>query len=411
MSSFSISFTLKQHTPMIQFQSDQKGATLRATELKPKLDRFLLKKNSALKSIETPNGERYLDYKVAISSSKPEEISFSLINEPKKDTKTGQQKRDNKGNLSWEPYPNFFANLGDGTGKSHKKFSKSKGLLHVVFRSFNHEILEAIKEHFCEFLLKHNFGTRQTKGFGSFYIDTSDKEHYRDPKTILNGLSFATPSGEKEMFKYIEWFYKSLRSGINMKDREGNTTYYFKAASYLYAKEKGYVWDKRAIKHKFLSDRSGDEIERHGKVDILTDDHNNARLVRDLLGLSTLQSWGKSELEKESKKRGKDALIARMKSPLLFKPIQTEKGYQVFLIPFAINAKMYNQEFSIKYNGKGPLKLNTPGSEEFRLGPFLDFAKKIVPDQHVDKKYHNDKDKIHFALRSIYSDLKPKKKQ
>ena len=42
-SKFKIKFTLKQHTPIIHFQSEQAGATLRATELKPKLDKFLKK--------------------------------------------------------------------------------------------------------------------------------------------------------------------------------------------------------------------------------------------------------------------------------------------------------------------------------------------------------------------------------
>jgi len=42
MSKFKLEFTLKQHTPLIHFQSNQKGATLRATELKPKLDKFLI---------------------------------------------------------------------------------------------------------------------------------------------------------------------------------------------------------------------------------------------------------------------------------------------------------------------------------------------------------------------------------
>jgi len=44
MSKFKVEFTLKQHTPMIHFQADQSGATLRATELKPKLDRFLIER-------------------------------------------------------------------------------------------------------------------------------------------------------------------------------------------------------------------------------------------------------------------------------------------------------------------------------------------------------------------------------
>ena len=34
--------TLKQHTPLIHFQHDQYGATLRASEVKPKLDRFII---------------------------------------------------------------------------------------------------------------------------------------------------------------------------------------------------------------------------------------------------------------------------------------------------------------------------------------------------------------------------------
>ena len=33
---------LKQHTPLIHFQHDQDGATLRASEVKPKLDKFIL---------------------------------------------------------------------------------------------------------------------------------------------------------------------------------------------------------------------------------------------------------------------------------------------------------------------------------------------------------------------------------
>lgn len=44
MSDYKVEFTLKQHTPMIHFQSEQRGATLRATELKPKFDRFITEK-------------------------------------------------------------------------------------------------------------------------------------------------------------------------------------------------------------------------------------------------------------------------------------------------------------------------------------------------------------------------------
>ena len=41
---YKLEFTLKQHTPIIHFQHDQDGATLRASEVKPKLDRFIYSK-------------------------------------------------------------------------------------------------------------------------------------------------------------------------------------------------------------------------------------------------------------------------------------------------------------------------------------------------------------------------------
>ena len=41
---YRLEFTLKQHTPLIHFQQDQEGATLRATEVKPKLDRFIIER-------------------------------------------------------------------------------------------------------------------------------------------------------------------------------------------------------------------------------------------------------------------------------------------------------------------------------------------------------------------------------
>jgi hypothetical protein len=41
-SPFKLTFHLKQHSHLLHFQYQQAGACLRATELKPKLDRFLI---------------------------------------------------------------------------------------------------------------------------------------------------------------------------------------------------------------------------------------------------------------------------------------------------------------------------------------------------------------------------------
>ena len=39
-----LKFKLDQHTPMLHFQPAQQGATLRATEVKPRFDKWLVRK-------------------------------------------------------------------------------------------------------------------------------------------------------------------------------------------------------------------------------------------------------------------------------------------------------------------------------------------------------------------------------
>lgn len=46
---------LKQHTPLIHFQHDQYGATLRASEVKPKLDKFLIERLGTLEELGDAN--------------------------------------------------------------------------------------------------------------------------------------------------------------------------------------------------------------------------------------------------------------------------------------------------------------------------------------------------------------------
>ena len=80
---------LKQHTPLIHFQHDQEGATLRASEVKPKLDKFIVERDfendfdkckqyligyatdpNTLKSLKEKfdKGYRALNYKIRIES-------------------------------------------------------------------------------------------------------------------------------------------------------------------------------------------------------------------------------------------------------------------------------------------------------------------------------------------------------
>ena len=64
--------------------------------------------------------------------------------------------------------------MGAENEENPKKFVMSENI-ELFFASFNTSILEMIKQNICDFFMNTNFGTRQSKGFGSFYIDENDE--------------------------------------------------------------------------------------------------------------------------------------------------------------------------------------------------------------------------------------------
>ena len=136
---YQLTFELKQHTPIIHFQHDQAGATLRATEVKPKLDRFLIKifndSNTDFATWLINGQEKALDYKIRV-----------------KDV-TNLEKQVIDG------YPCYFANMGDGANKHLIMANK----LNIEVFSFHSSLIEKIDKHFESFLLETNFASRQSK--------------------------------------------------------------------------------------------------------------------------------------------------------------------------------------------------------------------------------------------------------
>ena len=123
---FKVEFTLKQHTPIIHFQSDQVGATLRATELKPKFDRFLLEMQQDLPFRKDSSGKLSLNYKVKVVAKqvKREEI-------------------DSRDSL-------FFGNMkpkdmDDEEYERKKKYFIKNETITIEFLSFEPQILKSIK--------------------------------------------------------------------------------------------------------------------------------------------------------------------------------------------------------------------------------------------------------------------------
>src|SRR6185503_1492446 len=92
-------FNLKQHTPIIHFQHDQDGATLRATEVKPKLDRFIIEKNGVINGAREGYSDWFasdkhgaIDYKLSINSIVSE--SYFIFSNETNQRKLDQLKSD-----------------------------------------------------------------------------------------------------------------------------------------------------------------------------------------------------------------------------------------------------------------------------------------------------------------------------
>lgn len=375
---------LKQQTPLIHFQHDQEGATLRATEVKAKLDKFiLLKKERKPPAHWIQNKEKSdqiaLAYKVKIIAPNPE---------------TPKEIPDG--------YPGFFGNIKQ---ENPKKFTYTDSTITVSIFSFHEDLQKFISDHHREFFLYNNFGTRQSKGFGCFLPN--------DTNFPANFYHFDVASKDHRiLFASIDLLYKTLRGGINgiahpnpgdNKHKGFVGKFYLKPMIFQYAASKNIRWEKRAIKEAYFSEiKEKDGAKRNGRLkeDLekqveypdfepspLFYEGGTAKIVRDWLGLSTDQEWkgypeeGKStnikkvHIDTNNVEIQGEAAIARMKSPLLFKPVQTSAGFRVYFCANQdpkVRQTFKQSRFKIKSGSEDKLKLEV--WPDFDLDKFLEFA-------------------------------------
>lgn len=164
MTSFSREFEIRQLTPIIHFQPDETGATLRATELKPKLDRFLCWRYQEERQGTTvprawqiegaPGNDGRLDYY---------HLNYKAQVFPRGRTARVEIERNN--------FPMYFGNMGDGE-KKQGLFCPAGLTLKITClisdKTQRENLLKFIEGNLELFFLTHNFGTRQTKGYGGF---------------------------------------------------------------------------------------------------------------------------------------------------------------------------------------------------------------------------------------------------
>ena len=384
--------TLKQHTPLIHFQHDQYGATLRASEVKPKLDRFILTKlgggnyKAGIQKAKEKNGwlvgkgeHPALNYKMKIMADSLDD-SFKL---EEKDSKQKKDKQTGKITtvFSLEDFPMLLSNMG---GKENKNdlmnFSYSSSELYVTIDFFSVkkngnvekydlvDLYDIVKHDIIYFFANQNFGQRSTKGFGSFTVIKIDDKpikwdnnivYENDTKLMRYAVEELDFDTVKNIFEVIDFYWKSLKSGINCTkrviDRNGNverrnSERYIKAFLWTYLNDKNKTWEKRLIKNALSL-----ECKRAEEDKAIIDNNNPAFFARAHLGCpingftyripqsrlvevrGRYKEDAKSVEVKISNDREKE--IERIASPIIFKPVyhtiidkETQKAKNVISI-------------------------------------------------------------------------------
>ena len=243
---------------MLHFQHAENGACIRPSELKPKLDRFLLSKpvkrsddNKIPKMWRNNGQEKALNYKVfiqpedstAVSKSdtinrdiKLHEISIRKGAKEEKEKEKFRIKNEYRykgidglffGNMvkSKESQYNALVRASYKETVFYEKPIKLKIVCHIP------GLLEHIDNHIDEFFAITNFGTRQNKGFGSFLIirdfgltDVNKKLRaggYCYIRATIDGRSSIT---NEEGFKIASAVYSVMKGGINFPSKDSKST-------------------------------------------------------------------------------------------------------------------------------------------------------------------------------------------
>lgn len=364
---YKLEFKLMQHTPIIHFQSGYEGATLRASEVKPKLDRYLLRelKKEKLDADWFISQEKgALDYKLRFTLPEGESVqtylplsrlSSNKVEGLKRDLRRTEELRE----VEILPSTPYFANeewLNKREGQP--RLAIQAGRVQGEIYTKHPKLREAIETHLEAFFLLHNFGARQTKGFGSFtlaYLDgeplSSLRKNVADKMLKLKVVDFLISKANlAHQMEQIAKFHNKIKTGQKNRCSELR----------IYSHEQSIEWEK-PIERKLVG--LGTELGTKSY---------DKRYIRALLGLH-----GHFEFPQQNKRvTVSHPEIKRFASPITYKPIKDV----VYLILSEVPKEMFGAKFTFAYKPQEGKELSepvyTPTKEE--LGGVKDFLYDFV---------------------------------
>ncbi len=354
-------YKLVQHTPLIHFQHSEPHACLRATEVKPKLDRFLIEQ---LEKDDRFGDGRWKKWFVGDGSQQSFDYMMRITPNSEQVERTQSIERaiaraeHRSPNASLhEIHKNYFGNMASGNNiqdtvqaiqETFKESLFYKDGLTLTIRCFIPELLTLIDEHIRGFFMMHNFGTRQRKGFGSFTVDISTEPNA--PKGFDLVRKYCPNAYYCKLDDNVSadallnavWVLSAfLKSGFNRGEGNyvrGFVFRYFQREKNPLANDKAFV--KQKVLHNVYNEKTPGEHRRfygnnvrYRYVRGLLGTNENSRFCRDPNAHTPVYDIYTHSAEG----------IERFPSPLLFKPI----GKFVFILPQKMPDEIFGSEFYI----------------------------------------------------------------
>lgn len=342
---FQKTYTLIPQTPLLHFQHNDAGATLRASEVKPKLDAFIIKKKGGIDKIPDSwfvkkDQSHALNYKIRLTAAE----AVRKINVGR-DT----------------PYDIYYGNMGDNN-QNNVLGIECKTELEIT--CFIEELLKCIKDNIAIFFIVTNFGRMSNKGFGSFIVENVTPRYYEEgfiAKCLKDTYSaahcYSWNSGDKtKIFKQIKAVYSLMKSGNNLWKLDRDTGKYFqvkpaysRSLLFEYMHEKHQIGNEKAwLKQNGIAPAIGTQHDQHD---------NKSGYVRALLGvgdkiefLNDAQIRSKRDAERHNRANCRikttvsisNSQIERLASPILFKVINNK----IYYVGRRINPIIYGKAFT-----------------------------------------------------------------
>ena len=355
-------YKLVQHTPLIHFQHSEPHACLRATEVKPKLDRFLIEQ---LEKDDRFGDGRWKKWFVGDGSQQSFDYMMRITPNSEQVERTQSIERaiaraeHRPPNASFhEIHKNYFGNMASGNNiqdtirETFKESLFYKDGLTLTIRCFIPELLTFIDEHIRGFFMMHNFGTRQRKGFGSFTVDISTEPNAPKGFDLVGkycpNAYYCKLDGNVNADALLDavWVISAfLRSGFNRGEGNyvrGFVFRYFQREKNPLANDKAFVKQK-VLRNVYDEATRGEHLHPYGNnvryryVRGLLGTNENSRFCRDPRG-GTREDRIVHNIYIHSAEG-----VERFPSPLLFKPI----GKFVFILEQKMPDEIFGSEFFI----------------------------------------------------------------